>query len=442
MNARRPAIVSADEAVANIPAGGFVYVSGNAATPVALVQALARRKVDGPPIRVGHVLLLGDDPFSAPECQPNFRHHAWFVGPADRAAVGAGNADAVAVHLHNIPDVIRLGPRLDAALISVSPPDEHGFMSLGVEVMASRAAIEQADQVLAQVNPAMPRVHGDSFIHISEVTAIVEHEAPLPELIPPPASAVQIAIARNIAPLVPHGATLQMGIGGIPDAVLSLLATPGTEMSRRDLGIHTEMVSDGLVDAIESGAVTGRKKTLHPGKVILTFAMGSQRLYKFIADNPVVEAHPCDVVNNPFVIAKNARMVAINSALSLDITGQVNSDSIGTRIYSGFGGQVDFIRGAAASEGGVPIIALPATARGGTVSRIVPTLAAGAGVVTSRADVHWIVTEYGAVNLYGKSLRARAELLMEIAAPDFRAELRAAASARRLVPVDSARPGQ
>lgn len=435
---KRPPVLPADAAVADIPAGGFVYLSGNAATPQALVQALARKELSGPPVRVGHVLMLGEDPFAG--VSGRFRHHAWFVGPADRRAVAEGAADAVPVHLHRIPDVIRRGPRIDAALLMVSPPDEHGFMSLGVEVMASRAAIDRADRVIVQVNPHMPRVHGDSFVHVSEVHAIVEHAEPLPELVPPPPSDAQQAIARHIAPLVPDGATLQLGIGGVPDAVLSLLSTPGSDLSRRDLGIHTEMVSDGLVDAIENGAVTNRKKTLHPGKVILTFAMGSKRLYEFIADNPVVEAHPCDFVNDPFTIARNARMVAINSALSVDITGQVNSDSIGPRIYSGFGGQVDFIRGAAASDGGVPIIALPSTARGGTVSRIVPTLAEGAGVVTSRADVHWVVTEHGAVNLYGCALRERADRLISVADPGFRGELRAATAARRLVPVDSPPP--
>jgi acyl-CoA hydrolase len=426
-----------DAAVADIPEGGFVYLGGNAATPRALAQALARRRSPGRPITVGHVLMLGEDPFKDPDCHGHFRHHAWFVGPADRPAVHAGEADAVPVHLHRIPDVITRGPKLDAALITASPPDSHGFMSLGVEVMAARAAIDKADQVIVQINHSMPRVHGDSFVHMSEVHKVIEVDEPLPELVPPPATPDQIAIAKHIAPLVPDGATLQMGIGGVPDAVLSLLSTPGTDMARSDLGIHTEMVSDGLVDAIEHGAVTGRKKTLHPGKVIITFAMGSQRLYDFIEDNPLIEAHPCDMVNDPFVIAQNDRMVAINSALSVDITGQVNADSIGPRIYSGFGGQVDFIRGAAASRGGVPIIALPSTARKGTLSRIVPMLDPGSGVVTSRADVHWVVTEHGAVNLYGRSLRARAEALISIAHPDFRPELLAATAGRKLYTVDS-----
>jgi len=430
-------ICSAEEAVADIPPGARVYVSGNAATPRALVNALAARRFDGPPIELLHVLLLGEDPFATPAARPHVRHRALFVGPADRPAVERGEADAVPVHLHCIPDVLRAGPQLDAVLLTVSPPDEHGFMSLGVEVMASRAALERARRVIVQVNRHMPRVHGDAFVHRSEVHRIVEQDEPLAELRPEPASAEQRAIAAHIAPLIPDGATLQLGIGGVPDAVLALVTDPSGPLCRQDLGIHTEMISDGIVSAVRNGIVNGRRKTLHPGKVIVTFAMGTRVLYDFLADNPLVEAHPCDVVNDPFLIARNERMVAINSALSVDITGQVNADSIGTRIYSGFGGQLDFIRGAAAARGGVPIIALPATASGGARSRIVPTLLEGAGVVTTRADVHWVVTEFGAVNLYGLSLRERAERLVSIAHPAFHAELRAAAAARRLIPVDT-----
>lgn len=417
--------VSLDEAAAMVPDGGLIYMSGNAATPRALVSALARRTDLSRPVTVYHVLLLGEDPFAA--APQNFLHKAWFVGPADRAAVNEGRADYLPVHLHRIPDLIRRGPPLDAALLSASPPDEHGFMSLGVEVMAARAAIERAKRVIVQVNEQMPRIHGDSFIHISQVHALCEHDEPLPELRMPPPDEEQLAIARHIAPLVPDGATLQMGIGGVPDAVLKLLTDPKSGFSRRDLGIHTEMVSDGLIEAVRSGAITGRAKTLHPGKVILTFAMGTRGLYDLLADNPLVEAHPCDYVNDPFVIAKNSKMVAINSALSVDLTGQVNSDSIGPRIYSGFGGQLDFIRGAAASPGGVPIIALPSTARDGAVSRIVAELAPGSGVVTTRADVHWVVTEFGAVNLYGCTLRERAERLISVAHPSFREALSASA---------------
>lgn len=418
--------VSLQDAAALVPDHARLYVSGNAATPQALLRALAARTDLQGPVTVQHVLLLGEDPFDTPTARGIFRHHAFFVGPADRAAVAQGRGEHVPVHLHQIPAAVRGGAPLDAVLLSASPPDEHGFMSLGVEVMASRAAIERAARVIVQVNEAMPRVHGDAFVHVREVHALVEHTEPLPVLQPPPPSAEQQAIAAHIAALVPDGATLQLGIGGVPDAVLRLITDPASGFARRDLGIHTEMVSDGLVSAVQSGAVTGRRKTLHPGKVILTFAMGSPTLYDFLQDNPLVEAHPCDYVNDPGVIARNERMVAINSALSVDLTGQVNSDSIGPRIYSGFGGQLDFIRGAAASKDGVPIIALPATAKDGTVSRIVPMLQPGAGVVTTRADVRWVVTEHGAVNLFGCTLAERAERLISIAAPQFRDELAAA----------------
>jgi acyl-CoA hydrolase len=422
---------AAAEAVRLVPDGGFVYIGGNAATPGALVGALAERTDLTRPMRVGHVLLLGQDPFAGkPE---RFRHYAWFVGPADRKAVNDGRADYAPVHLHQIPEAIRRGPDIDAALLCVSPPDEHGFMSLGVEVMAGLAVIRKARTVIVQVNEAMPRVHGDSFVHVSEVAAIVEHTAPLPELVLPPPTDEQKAIARHIAPLVKDGATLQLGIGGVPDAVLQLLTDRSSGLARKDLGIHTEMISDGLMAAVDSGVLTGRAKTIHRGKVILTFAMGTKALYDFIADNPLIEAHPCDYVNNPFVVAQNDNLVAINSALQVDLTGQVCADSIGTRIYSGFGGQVDFMRGAAASKGGVPIVALPATAQNGKLSRIAPTLDVGAGVVTNRADVHYVVTEHGAVDLFGRSLSERAELLISIAAPAFRDELSAAARKRGLL---------
>ncbi|MCO4747578.1 MAG: acetyl-CoA hydrolase/transferase family protein [Proteobacteria bacterium] len=406
---------SAHDAVARIPDGGFVYVAGNAATPKALVRALGERHdlIEG--IGLGHVLLLDD--LGTLDPRDRLRHRAWFVGPGDRQAVNDGRADYVPVHLHQIPSVIAKGPAPDAALISASPPDNHGWMSLGVEVLASRAALRHAKKVIVQVNDAMPRVHGDSFIHVDDVDLIVQHTEALPEVAPSPPTATECAIAEHITPLVPDGATLQLGIGGIPNAVLALLR------GRHELGLHTEMVMDGLIDSIDSGIITGRRKSLHPGKAIVTFAMGTRRLYDFIDDNPLIEAHPVEHVNHPKIIAKNDRMVAINSAMCVDLTGQIVSDSIGRRIYSGFGGQVDFLRGAAWSTGGVPIIALPSTAKGGTISRIVPVLAEGAGVVTSRADVHWVVTEYGAVNLFGQCLRERAKLLIGIAHPDHRPEL-------------------
>lgn len=410
-----PEFCSAHDAVARISDGGFVYVAGNAATPKALVRALGERSdlIEG--IGLGHVLLLDD--LGTLDPSDRLRHRAWFVGPGDRAAVNEGRADYVPVHLHQIPDVIAKGTPPDAAFVSASPPDHHGWMSLGVEVMASRAAIAHSKKVVVQINEAMPRVHGDSFIHVDDVDLLVRHTEDLPEVAPTTPTPVECAIAEHITPLVPDGATLQLGIGGIPNAVLALLE------GRHELGLHTEMVMDGLIDAIESGFITGRRKSLHPGKAIVTFAMGTRRLYDFIDDNPLIEAHPVEHVNHPKIIAKNDRMVAINSAMCVDLTGQVVSDSIGRKIYSGFGGQVDFLRGAAWSTGGVPIIALPSTAQHGSISRIVPILAPGAGVVTSRADVHWVVTEYGAVNLFGRSIQERARLLIGIAHPDHRGPL-------------------
>jgi len=313
-------------------------------------------------------------------------------------------------------------------MLHVSPPDEHGFMSLGVETLASLAACQAARTVIVQVNERMPRVLGDCFIHVHRVHAIVEHTEPLPELEVRPATEVERAIAQHVVSLIPPGATVQMGIGGIPDSVYRALE------GNLELGIHTEMISDGAMQAIERGVVTGSRKSLHPGKAVITFALGSARLYEFLHDNPFIEAHPVNYVNDPEVVARNDTMVAVNSAIEVDLTGQVCSDSIGPYIYSGFGGQVDFIRGAARSKGGRPVIALPSTAQGGRVSRIVPYLKPGAGVVTSRADVHYVVTEHGIANLFGRNLRERAEALIRIADPRFQAELEQAARERKLLP--------
>jgi acyl-CoA hydrolase len=300
-------------------------------------------------------------------------------------------------------------------------------MSLGVECLATKAACQVADTVIVQVNARMPRVLGDSFIHVSRVAAIVDHTEPLPELEPKPATEVEKSIAEHILPLIEPGATMQMGIGGIPDTVYGALE------GNMDLGIHTEMISDGAMRAIQRGVVTGNQKNLHPGKVVITFALGTEELYDFIDNNPFVEAYPVEHTNDPFIVSQNDNMVAINSAIEVDLTGQVCSDSMGPYIYSGFGGQVDFIRGAARSKNGKPIIALPSTAKSGTMSRIVPFLKEGAGVVTSRADVFYVVTEHGAVNLFGKNLRERAEALISIAHPDFRQELEEAARDRKLL---------
>jgi acyl-CoA hydrolase len=419
---------TAEEAVAFIKSGDRVYYGGNAAIPQTLVRALASRRADLQDVQLNHVLLLGEDPLSHPEMAGHFRHNSLFVGPADRKAVNDGRADYVPIFLYMIPRLFtqRIVP-LDVAMVSVSPPDEHGFMSLGVETLASRAACNAADHVIVQVNEMMPRVLGDSFLHVRNVDAIVEATEALPTLEPGPPSEVELAISQHIMKLIEPGMTVQMGIGGIPDAVFA-----GMEGSL-DLGIHTEMLSDQAMYAIERGVVTGSRKTLHPGKVVITFALGSQRLYEFLDNNPLIEAHPVDHVNDPFIVSQNEKMLAINSAVEVDLTGQVCSDSIGTYIYSGFGGQVDFIRGAARSKGGKPIIAVSSTAKGGTLSRIVPMLKPGAGVVTSRADVHYVVTEFGVANIFGKNLRERCEALIRIAHPDHQDDLVAAAKERKLL---------
>ena len=418
--------VSAEEAMAGIASGARLYYGGNAAIPTALVRALAARYAELDNVQLNHVLLLGEDPLSRPEMAGHFRHNSLFVGPADRAAVNDGRADYVPIFLHQIPRLFdeRIVP-LDAALVMVSPPDEHGFMSLGVETLAARAACRNAGRVIVQVNEAMPRVLGDSFLHVGRVDAIVEATEPLPELVPHPSTEVELQIGAHVRALIEDGATLQMGIGGIPDAVWASLD------GVRDLGIHTEMLSDGAMGAMERGIVTGNAKTLHPGKAVITFALGTRALYDFLDNNPVIEAHPVDHVNDPFVISQNAKLVAVNSAIEVDLTGQVCSDSIGTRIYSGFGGQLDFIRGASRSPGGKPIIALPSTAK--EQSRIVPTLKPGAGVVTTRGDVHYVITEHGVASLFGKNLRERAEALIAIAHPDHRDELERGAKARGLL---------
>jgi acyl-CoA hydrolase len=422
----RQKLTTAEGAVRLIESGDRVYYGGNAAIPRALVDALACRYEELRDVQLTHVLLLGDDPLSRPEMAGHFRHNSLFVGPADRDAVNEGRADYVPVFLHQIPRLFLEGILpLDVAMVQVSQPDEHGFMSFGVEVMQARAACKSAKNVIVQVNEKMPRVLGDSFIHVSRVAKIVEHTEPLPELKPKPATEIERRIGENIRGLITDEATVQMGIGGIPDTVYEMMD------GLRDLGIHTEMLSDGAMRAIERGIVTGAAKKIHPGKAVITFALGTAELYEFLDNNPLIEAHPVEHVNDPFVISQHDDFIAVNSAIEIDLTGQVCSDSIGTRIYSGFGGQVDFIRGAARSKGGKPIIALPSAAK--NLSRIVSELKPGAGVVTSRADVHYVVTEYGVVRLFGLNLRQRAEALISIAHPDHREELERAAKARKLL---------
>jgi len=419
----RGKLCSAPEALSKLQPGQRVYMGGNAATPRALARALADRAPEVSGIEVAHVLLLGEDPFK--DVRQHIRHRALFVGPADRDAVNSGRADYIPCHLSEIPALFRDGTfPVDVALLMVSPPDAHGFMSLGVEVLASLGAAHAANRVIVQVNPQMPRVLGNTWLHVSEVDAIVDGEEPLAELVSEPPTDTEIAIASHIVNLIPPRATLQLGIGGIPNAVVSLLE------GREDLGVHSEMISDGVMHGVRRGVITGRYKSQYPRKVVTTFILGTRALYDWAHDNPQIEAHPCDVTNDIFVAARNERLVAINSAISVDLGGQVNSDSIGHRIYSGVGGQVDFIRAAWRSEGGIPIIAMPSTAAGGKVSRVVPFLAEGAGVVTSRADVYWVVTEYGAARLHGRTLRERARALVEIAHPRFRDELLAHARER------------
>jgi 4-hydroxybutyrate CoA-transferase len=425
----RSRVTTADEAVRAIRSGDRVWIHPGCNTPTLLVNAMVARASELENVEVAHILTLADAPYADPGMEGHFRHRSLFTGANVRRAVNEGRADFVPIHLHDVPALISRGQMpIDVALIHISPPDEHGFCSYGVGVDATKTAVEHARTAIAMVNRQMPRTLGDSFVHVSKLTRVVEVDEPVLEL-PMSAEVSEVArrIGENIAALIPDGATIQMGIGEIPDAVLDYLK------DKKHLGVHTEMFSDGLVDLFEAGVVTNERKTLHRGKIVASFVIGTRRAFDFVDNNPFMEFHPNEYVNDPFVVARNDAMVAINSALSVDLTGQVCADSIGTRIYSGFGGQLDFIRGAARSKGGVPIIALPSTAKDGAVSRLVDTLAPGSGVVTTRADVHYVVTEYGVTNLYGRSLRERARSLIEIAHPDFREELERAASDRKLL---------
>ena len=418
MTAYRSKRISLDRAVEQIGRDQTIYLGGNAATPRVLAGALARRGEAIEGSRIAHVLLLGADPFAEAAAAGHVRHLSWFVGPADRDAIAAGHADYVPCHLSAIPNLIRTQrPRIDTALLMTAPPDRHGMLSLGVEVLASQAAADCADRVIVQVNEQMPRVLGNSFIHIDDVDAIVEADGELDELEPTTPTTVERRIAEQIVELLPEGATLQLGIGGVPQAVITMLE------GRNDLGIHSEMISDGVMQAYEAGVLSGRRKTRHRGKIVATFALGTRAFYDWLHENHAVEAHPCDHTNDPYQAAQNDRLIAINSAISVDLTGQVNADSIGSRIYSGVGGQVDFIRAASISKDGRAIIAMPSTARNGMISRLVPRLAEGAGVVTSRADVDTVITEHGVAELYGKSVGERIEALIKVADPRFRDEL-------------------
>jgi len=413
-----PRLVSPRAAAAHVQSGHRVFLHGATATPLALLSALAERAPALENVEIVHLHTEGPAPHVDAALAGHLRHRALFVGANVREAVNSGRADFVPIFLSDIPHLFTSGQLpLDVALIQTSPPDGHGYCSLGTSVDTVHAAIASARLVIAQFNHRVPRTLGNSFIRQDQIDLAVEVDAPLPVHLVAPATETERRIGAYVADLVEDGATLQLGIGGIPNAALAAM------LGKRDLGVHTEMFSDGLLDLIEAGVVTGRAKTLHPGKIVTTFLTGSQRLYDWVDDNPMLEMHPVDYTNDTSVIRRNARMTAINSAIQVDLTGQVCADSIGTRIYSGVGGQMDFMRGAALSVGGKAIIALPSTAKSGSLSRIVATLAVGAGVTTTRAHVQYIVTEYGVANLHGRSIRERAAALIGIAHPSFRDEL-------------------
>ncbi len=411
-------IVPADEAVKRIKSGDRVFLTGNCSVPQNALAALVKYAPNLQNVEICQALTIGPADYVAPQMEGHLRVNTMFISPNVRGAVNEGRADFTPVLLSEFPLLFRkkILP-VDVALIHISPPDEHGFCSLGVEVGLTKSAAESAKTVIAEVNQQMPRTLGDSFIHVSKLDCIVPVDYPLPELAmgnEGPTEVVE-SIAGHIAELIPDGATMQLGIGAIPDAVLKYL------FEKEDLGIHTELFSDGIIDLVEAGVLTNARKTLHQGKIIAGFIIGTKRLYDWVDDNPLIELHPTEHVNDPFVIAQNERMVAINSAIEVDLTGQVCADSIGPRLFSGVGGQLDFIYGASRSKGGVPIIALPSTAK--NFSRIVSMLKQGAGVVTTRNHVRYIVTEYGIADLYGKTIRQRAQALINISHPGFRDEL-------------------
>ncbi len=418
--------VSAAEAVQGIRSHERVFIGSGAAEPVALVEAMTQRARDLQDVNILHIITLGPAPYVDPAYETSFRHTAFFVGANVREAVHDGRADFVPIFLNEIPGLFTEKLRLDWALLQLSPPDRHGYCTVGVSADVVVSAARHARHIVAEFNPQMPRTLGDTMIPVDRIAAAVEVNHRLPEFPVVGPSEVTTQIGVNVASLVRDGDCLQIGIGGIPNAALQQLH------DRRHLGIHTEMLTDGIVDLYEAGAIDGTRKAVMPEKIVCSFAGGTQRLYDFVHDNPGVSFYGNEFVNDPFVIARNDNVVAVNSAIQVDLTGQVNSDSFGVQVYSGIGGQVDFIRGAARSKGGRPVIALPSTAKEGTISRIVPTLAEGAGVVTSRGDVHYVVTECGVADLFAKGVHERAEALIGISHPNFRDELAREARARRL----------
>ena len=410
--------LSAERAIEAVRSGDRVWVQSGCGTPSVLVDALVEHAPHLRNVEIIHMMTLGTARYTRPEYEGHFRHRGLFLGPNVRDAVVAGRADYTPIFLSEIEGLFESGQLpLDVVLMQVSPPDAHGFVTLGTTIDCTMTTVRLARYVIAEVNRQMPRTHGETALHIRDIDAIVETDRPLLELPTEPFTDMHMRVARNVASLIPDGATLQTGIGGISEAVLHCLD------DKRNLGIHTEMCPDGVVDLMESGVMNGEEKSIHRGKAVLAFVLGTQRLFDFIHENPCFEFRPIKYINDPFVVAQNERMVAINGALQIDLTGQVCADSLGTKPYSGFGGQLDFIRGAARSKGGIPIIALPSTAMHGDLSRIVPVLEPGAGVVTSRGDVHYVVTEHGIAYLHGKTLRERAQALIAIADPRFQQEL-------------------
>ena len=425
MEAYESRVTTAEQAIAEaVDSGDRIFLTGNCSVPQRLMEALVDRAPELEDVEICHALTLGSGDYVAPEMEGHIRANSLFIGPNVRAAVQEGRADFTPVLLSEFTLLFKdqVLP-VDVAFVHLSPPDEHGFCSYGIETGLTKSPAEASDIIIAEINENMPRCLGDSFIHVSHLDYIVPVDYPLLELPMSEGglSEMHTKIGQYIAELIPDGATMQMGIGAIPDAVLKFLG------DKRDLGVHTELFSDSVIDLVESGVLTNARKTLHPGKITAGFMIGTHRLYEWAHDNPLIELHRTEYINDPFVIAQNDRQVAINSAIEIDLTGQVCADSIGPKLYSGVGGQLDFIYGASRSDGGVPIIALPATVKGKGISRIVPMLKRGAGVVTSRYHVHYVVTEYGVADLYGKTIRERAKALIRIAAPEFRDELKRAA---------------
>lgn len=411
-------LTTAEEAVTHIKSGDRVVMAHACGEPSYLVDAMVANSAAYHDVEIVHMVAMGKGEYCKPEYAGHFRHNAIFVGGSSRAAVEEGRAEFTPCFFFEVPRLFRTTMPVDVAMVMVTPPDENGMCSLGVSVDYTQEAVKQAKTVIAQVNPQMPWTGPNSLVRVEDLDVIVEHEAPLIELAPPKIGEIEKAIGENCASLVPDGATLQLGIGAIPDAVLLFLK------GKKDLGIHSEMFSDGVVKLVEAGVITNAKKSLHPGKFVVAFLMGTRRLYDFVNHNPDVDMRPVDYVNDPFVVAQNDNMVSINSCVQVDLYGQAASESIGAKQISGVGGQVDFIRGASASKGGISILAMPSTVKG-KISKIVPLLDEGAAVTTSRNDVDYIVTEYGIAHLKGETLRQRARNLIEIAHPDFQDGLKA-----------------